>query len=96
MYAYACMYTFSMYMHVYRCLEEGNYDNCCRLPNILASIIWMGNSRKGEEKKTVICFFVVGSKRKEEREREREREREGAVDEASLLFSSLSLIIQYV
>jgi hypothetical protein len=56
----------------------------------------MGNSRKGEEKKTVICFFVVGSKRKEEREREREREREGAVDEASLLFSSLSLIIQYV
>jgi len=54
----------------------------------------MGNSRKGEEKKTVIYFFVVGSKRKEERERERERE--GAVDEASLLFSSLSLIIQYV
>jgi hypothetical protein len=84
MYACACMCAFSMYMHVYMCLEEGNYDNCCRLPNLPASIIWMGNSRKEEEeeeeeKKTVIYFlrFEV---------RENERERKGAMDEASLLF----------
>ncbi len=73
------------------CLETGNYDNCCRLPNLPASIIWMGKSRKEEEeKKNCNILFVVRSKKKK-----RERGRRRSNDEASLLFSP-SLIIQYI
>lgn len=50
-YVNACMY-----------FETGNYDNCCRLPNLPASIIWMGKSRKRRtrrrrRRKTVMYFF---------------------------------------
>jgi hypothetical protein len=57
-------------MHVYRWLEEGNYDNCCRLPNIPASIIWMGNSRKEEEEKKTVIYFLWLEVREKKREKE--------------------------
>jgi hypothetical protein len=75
-------------------LKKGNYDNCCRVPNLPASIIWMGTSRKEEEEKNCTILFVVGSQRKEQRKRERERERGGAVDKH--LFSSISCNTVYI
>jgi hypothetical protein len=71
-------------------LKKGNYDNCCRVPNLPASIIWMGTSRKEEEEKNCTILFVVGSQRKEQRKREREKEQWISI--SSLLF----LVIQYI
>ena len=55
-------------MHVCMYFETGNYDNCRRLSNLPASIIWMGKSSKeeqgegeqGEGEEKIVLYFFCG------------------------------------
>lgn len=67
--------------------KEGNYDNCCRLPSLPASILCLEERVETKtQKKNWNMFFVHGREKGE-----------GIVDEAYLLSPPLlrSLILRY-